>query len=327
MTGRDRAGLSALRWGALRAVLRRALGGRGHTGLSALRAVLRRALGGRRVGRGLTALWRGALRTVLRRALRAGAWRNIGGRLLPCRARLGLAGLAGGLRPALGRAGRRALLVLMIQVVGIIAAATQQHNQAYCQQPGWETGILLFGRRLLKALHGHQGGGRGWGRAGARGQNGLHRRGGRAQGVERLIGRADQGRVLPYRGVEALQGSNLALLLVVAAGRDGDGVGVKVFRALQEVGQLAHGQHGEQVTVHVAHCAVLVDAVPGAVALHSASVHQREGIFVHQLELFRLDGGLVAQDDAVARHIAIAGGAVQGDRLGGIDRQRGGGAQ
>ena len=63
-----------------------------------------------------------------RRALRAGAWRNIGGRLLPCRARLGLAGLAGGLRPALGRAGCRALLVLMIQVVGIIAAATQQHN-------------------------------------------------------------------------------------------------------------------------------------------------------------------------------------------------------
>ena len=242
---RDRAGLPALRREALRAVGCRALCWRDHAGLpalrrEALRAVGRCALGGRGVGRG-SALWRGALWAVLYSALCAGARWSIGGRLLFSGACLGLAGLAGSLRSALSRAGSRPLLILMIQIIGIIATATKQRDQAYRQQAGWETGILLFvGRRLLKSLHGQRCGGRGRGRAGAWGQNGFHRRGGRAQRIEGLIGSADQGRILPYRIVKTLQRGDLALLMVVAADRDGGSVGAEVFRALKVVGQLAH---------------------------------------------------------------------------------------
>ena len=75
------------------------------------------------------------------------------------------------------------------------------------------------------------------------------------------------------------------------------------------------------------HCAVQVDAIPDAVTLHAASVHQREGIFVHQLQLFRPGRGLAAQDDTVARYVAVAGGAVKGDRLGRIGRNRSGRTQ
>ena len=242
------------------------------------------------------------------------------------RARLRLASLLGNLCPALRRAGGRALLVLVVEVVGVVSAAAQHGQEANGQQANREAGIGLL-RRLLKAFNGHEGRSRRQAGAGGGRFDGLNSRCRRAQGVERLVRGVHQVGVLPDGVVVALQRGDLVGLLIAARHRDGAGVGVEVILALQEGGQLAHGQHLEEVPVDIAHLAVLADVVPGAVILLHAAVDQGKGVLAHQLQLPAAGGGFQAQAHPVRGHIAVAGRAVEGDGLGRKGRRRGGGAQ